>query len=240
LQRHQSDKYKKHQVKIYILTYSDLYMKKEVEKEKPKGRFFLVVSIIIGILYLLIGFLFILWGAPGRGALLLVASLFAFLPKKITRVPYWTRFVIIIAVFVVIYIAGQISLYTISHNFINHNMQETFIMDKGELSMIVYNTTNYTSILVGNETKTTEGYFLFINCGITNLGKDSTMISPLYSLVDNKNNTYQGLGFSGYNKYFQNGLEKDVYFVFELPKTAHGLKFYIEDRTGVHVVDLNI
>lgn len=128
----------------------------------------------------------------------------------------------------------------IESNYIHHDLQESFMLYKDHFSVIIYNTTKVTSILVENKERTTEGYFLFVNCEITNLQKDSAKLSPVFSLTDNQNNTYQGLGFGGYEEYFQHNLGKETYFLFEIPKTAQGLKFIIEDSVGVHVVDLKV
>jgi len=215
-------------------------VKKRVEVEKSKGGIFRVICIILGILYILIALALFFWGAYFRGGLLLVTAIFAFLPRKITKVPEWAKCLIILGVFLIIYIIGQVSLYQINNNFIYHNMQESFNIDDGELSIIVYNTTEFESIRDGNQTITTEGYFLSVNCGITNLEKDSTTLSPTYKLMDNQNTTYKDWGFSGYNQYFQPHLEREIYFLFEVSKTAQGLKLYIDDETGVHVVDLEI
>lgn len=230
-------------------------MKKEKEVNKKINVrdvfqiIFIIISIIIGLFSLVFVAMFLFVpkynGSYIWAVLYIFLTLFAFLPKKITRVPYWARALIVfVGFFVIIIIAGLFNLNlpaTTSINIINHNMNESFILDLGtsNVSMIVYNLTENTSF----NGETTEGYFLIVNCEITNLGKDTislNMSGQWYDLTDNQNKTYMGSSNLGSQEYFEPNLGKQFYFLFEIPKTAQGIKLNLGDKIGVHVVDLKI
>jgi hypothetical protein len=121
-------------------------------------------------------------------------------------------------------------------------MQESFVLNGGasNISIIIYNTTKTATILLNNKETTTTGYFLFVNCEITNLGKSAVTLSPTYDIVDNQNKTYAGMGFSGNQETFQPDLKKQSYFLFEIPLSAQGLNFRLRDKTQLHIIDLRM
>ncbi len=220
-------------------------MKKGREKEQPAGKIFstifLILSIIIGIISIITGITGFFMGFTTIGILYLILGIFAFLPRKIIKIPNCGKFLIVLTASIILLIVN-ISLNWPADTFINHNLQETFILNGGasNISTIIYNTTKEKSILVNNQEKTTTGYFLVINCELTNLGKSAVTLNPKYDIIDNQNQTYAGLGFSGSQEYFQPNLKKQCYFVFELPNSVQGIKFRLRDKIGIHVIDLRI
>ncbi len=220
-------------------------MKKEVEKrESSRGKVFslicFILIIILGIVSFVGGIMGLFYGLYVQGILYFIAALFAFLPKKITKVPNWVKLLIIIAVFGIVFFMGRIPALMAETNFLYHNTGESFMLDGGDFFFFFYNLTKVTSVLVEGETKTTDGYFVFVNCGITNLKEDSLKMYPEFVLMDSQNNTYEGLGFGEYNEYFQHDLKKETYFLFEVPKTSQGFTFILRDDIGIHFVDLGV
>jgi len=221
-------------------------MKKEVEKEQSAvGKFFpkafFVLSIIIGVISILTTITSFFLGFILSGVLYLILGIFTFLPRKIIKLPNWAKFLIALAVFLILLIVSAV-YWEVPNALIEHNIQETFILDGGasNLSMTVLNTSKEASILIDGEEKTTEGYFLFVNCELTNLGKSAVTVTPLYDIVDSQNRSYAGLGFSGTQESFQPDLMKQVYFLFELPQSAQDLKLRIQDAIGIHIIELGL
>ncbi len=222
-------------------------MKKEVEKEssavgKVFSTIFLILSISIGLISILTAITGFFTGFILSGILYLILGIFTFLPRKIIKIPNWTKFLITLTAFIILLIINISLNWSLSNELINHNMQETFILDGGasNISMIIYNTSKEKTILLNSQEKTTEGYFLFVNGKLTNLGSSAVNVNPTYDIIDNQNKSYAGMGFSGYQEAFQPDLEKDIYFLFELPTSAQELKFRIKDRIGIHVIDLGM
>ena len=221
-------------------------MKKEENKEQSKisrffSIFFLTLSIILGVLCLLTAIGSFAMKFIISGILYLILGIFAFLPRNIIRIPNWEKFSIMFVVFIILLFVSA-SYWRIPPVLIEHNLQEMFILEGGasNLSIIIYNTSQEKTIILNGEEKSSGGYFLFVNCELTNLGKSAVTINPTYNIIDSQNKTYTGIGFSGSQEYFQPDLKKQSYFLFEIPESALGLKFYIRDKVGIHFVDLKI
>ena len=222
-------------------------MKKEAEKQSAGGKIFsiifLILSIILGIFAIIIGIMAIFYKKYLFALLFVFLGLFTFLPRKVIKIANWKKFLIGLGVFILLSTMSVFSNWNWNNdNFVDHNMQEKFTLDTGtqNISMIIYNATKEESILVSGQEKTTTGYFLVINCEITNLGESPVLVSPGYDIIDNQNQTYGGIGFSGSQEYFQPDLRKQCYFVFELPDSAQGMKFRIKDNSAIHVIDLEM
>jgi len=224
-------------------------MKKTKKENEPTGAkkvfqvIFIVISFFLGLSSLGMAFFYLISEVYFGAFLSLLFAVFAFLPKKITRVPYWARATII-------FISIQVILVTMSltvplPEVINHNLQEEFIFDVGatNFSMIIYNTTKATSILVGNQEKTTTGYFIIVNCELANLGQYAVNLSMnknWYNLMDDQNKTYLGSSNLQDQETFQPNLEKKFYYLFEIPKTAQGINLQLRDRKDTHIINLNL
>ncbi len=225
-------------------------MKKGAEKQPTEGKIssiiFLILNIILGVFTLIIGIMAIFYEKYLFVVLYILLGVFAFLPRKIIKISNWKKFLIGVGIFILISTMSIFSNWNLNNNgndnFVNNNMQEKFILNTGDsnLSMIVYNTTKEESILVNGQEKTTTGYFLRINCEITNLGISPVLVDPGSGLIDSQNQTYASIGFSLSQEYLQPDLAKQCYFVFELPDSAQGIKFRIRDESAIHVIDLGM
>jgi hypothetical protein len=224
-------------------------MKKKMERKQSGinkffSVFFLILIIIIGVTSILTSLTGFSMGKNAFGILYLILGIFCFLPRKIIKFPNWVKFLIIILVSLILMIVS-ISLnwnLSVKEQFFNHNMQETFTFYGGvsNISVKVHNITKEKVIIFNSIEKKTGGYFLVVNCEFTNLGEMTITLNPNYYIIDNQNKTYAGMVFSGYQEYFQPNLKKQSYFILELPNSAEGLRFYLKDILGTHVINLGV
>jgi energy-coupling factor transporter transmembrane protein EcfT len=222
-------------------------MKKQVQKDpslvkKVFSTIFFTLIIIIGVISILTSIAGFSRGLIIFGSLYLILGVFAFFPKKIIKISNGKKLLIVLSVFIILLILSIIFNWSTSEEIFNHDLQEEFILDgeASNISVIIYNTTKATTIILNNQEKTTTGYFLFINCELINLGKSAVTLNPIYDIIDNQNKTYAGMGFSSYQESFQPDLKKQIYFLFEIPTSAEELKFRIRDQTGLHIINLVI
>jgi len=217
-------------------------MKKENKTDKTKqlhegSIIFTIMNIAAGLFIFSLGTFFLSNKFYIEGISFVLLAAFAFLPRKIVKISSGKKFIIVIIASIIFMVGSILLSGPVPENFINHNLQEEFIINLGaaNITMIIYNATE-SAVIDG---KTTNGYFINLNCKIINLDDSPVIINEKWEseLRDNQNNSFQGK-FSGIQQMFQPGVEKECYFLFEVPKTAQELKLYIEDWDVTHVINL--
>ena len=218
-------------------------MKKE-EKEEPREiGFVTVLNIIVGIILLIFAISTLVMGLFLSGILFLVLTIFIFFPQKLLRFNKWFKLLIAIVGFVVIIIVVGFNAPSQELEFVNYNLNEEFVITYNNInfSMIVSNIDKENIILVDGEEKTTSGIFLLVHGSVTNLGNMASNFGFLSELLDNQNNSYSLFSFDMGEGAMQPNLKKDFLNVFEIPKTASGLKFIVADETKIiKKIDLGI
>lgn len=218
-------------------------MKKEADKKQEQKReigFFAVINIISGVIVLCFSILTLIMSIYSAAALFFVLAVFLFLPRKITKISNWLKFLIGIVVFFIIAIIAGVNLPTIEKEIVTHNLNENFVITSKNInySVIIYNITKEKDIVLNGQAKTTSGFFLFINGAMTNLGKDPAGPSFYNSLEDSKNNTYTYIGYNFGEGLLQPNLKRSFYYIYETPSDASGLKFGITDDYKSHIISL--
>ncbi len=220
-----------------------------MKKEEPKKEigFITVINFIIGILLLLFGVGLLIinnyLGSYLYGIFTVVLAIFLFLPQKILRLNKWLKLLIVVAAFITIAIIGGMNMPSIEAGFIYHNLNEDFTLTFNNInfSMVIYNTTKETKVLVEGEEKTTNGIFLLVYGAVTNLGKSATDFGFYSDLTDSQNNTYSIFSFYFDEGGLQPNMKKNFFNVFEIPKNASGLKYRVKDNTNViRIINLEI
>jgi hypothetical protein len=222
-------------------------MKKREETKSGGGFFaviFLVLNVIIGVFSVIVSVTGFSTGNTLFGFLYLALGIFCFLPKKLIKIPNWLKFVLAVVISITLLIISIILNWNISPTpvVVSYNLNEEFIIESKvvNVSSIVYNVTKKQVISLNGEETTTEGYFLVVDYGFTNLGVGTITFNPTHYIMDNENKTYVGIAFTGSGEYFQPNLKKQAYSVFELPNSADGLKLYFKDISKTIVIDLEI
>jgi len=113
-------------------------------------------------------------------------------------------------------------------------------MKKGGIVIILLGSLLVLPLVSAQEqVQTYSGFYLIVNGGITNLGKitcDNTNffgVKFISELKDDKDNIYTLVGTNTQVRSFQPNLEKKFNDIFEIPKQASGLKFFIKDNTKI-------
>lgn len=222
-------------------------MKKEVKKKEAGKRevgFITVINIIAGIILLLFGMLLFIIPSYIAAIAFIILGIFLLLPQKILKFSKWLKLLIVIIGFFVIVVIQGINLPSSQLEIEHYNLNENFLLTYKNLnfSMVIYNVSKEDSISIDGEEKTTTGFFLRINGGLTDIGTASSSDFSAYTgLEDSQNNSYELLGYNFGVGPFQPNLKKDFFYIFEIPKEAVGLKFYIsEDKKLFRIIDLGI
>ncbi len=216
-----------------------------MKKEEPKKEigFITVINFIAGILLLLFGIGLLIIRDYLSGSLILALVVFLFFPQKIWEINKWLKLLIVVACFIVIAIVNGVNMPSTEPEFMYYNLNEDFILtfNNVNFSMIIYNTTKETKILIDDEEITTEGIFLFVHGAVTNLGKTATDFGFYSELTDSQNNSYSVISFYFGTAGLQPNLKKSFFNVFEIPKNASGLKFSVADNTNVvRIINLEV
>jgi hypothetical protein len=196
------------------------------------GAFFSIFSAIVTIKagQILVGLLFFI---PG---------IFAIVPRKYLRISRSLKVVIFILVYFTLIIISGLNSPKPEQQYEYYNLGESFNLIYGEelFSMRIDNINKSTQIILNDEqNRTSSGFYLIVNGGITNLGKitcDNTNffgVKFISELKDDKDNIYTLIGTNTRVSGFQPNLEKRFNDIFEIPKQASGLKFFIKDNTKI-------
>ncbi len=182
------------------------------------------------------------------GLLFFIPGIFAAIPKKYLRISRPLKVIIFIFVYFTFIVISGINAPKPEQKYEYYKLEDSFNLNYGEelFSMKVDNVTKVTQIMLDNgENMTTSGFYLFVNGGITNLGKTTVHNTNLFGvkfiseLKDDQDNTYALFLTSTRVEGFQPNLEKRFYYIFEIPKQASGLELFVNDKTkSIKVVSL--
>jgi len=176
------------------------------------------------------------------GLLFFIPGIFAAVPKKYLRISRALKVIIFIVVYFALIIISGLNAPQPEQQYEYYNLGDLFNLDYGKeiFSMKINNITKETQIMVDNgQNLTTTGFYLFVNGEITNLGKITVHNTNLFGvkfiseLKDAQDNIYVPIATNTRVEGFQPNLEKKFYYVFEIPKPALGLKFFVKDNTKV-------
>jgi len=214
-----------------------------MKKEVPKAEvgFITVINIIVGIIIAIFFLLTLIMSLYLASALFLVISVFIFLPQKILRFSKWLKLLIgVVGFFVILAILGS-NMPSQEPVYEFYNLNETFILnyDEVNVSMVVYNVSKEYKILLGGEERTTEGVFIKVDAAIINLIKLPVSIGISVSMMDVQNNTYTTLGSNLGEGSLQPNLKREIFYIFELPKEATGLRFVVTENKK-HLIEINL
>jgi hypothetical protein len=222
-------------------------VKKGAEKkgaEKKEVGFVTVINTILGIILVIFGLAILLIPFYIIAITSVILGIFLLLPQKILRFSKWLKLLIVIIGFIAVIMIQGASLPSSPPEVEYYSLNEPFLIEYKNInfSMVIYNSTKEKTISVGGQEKTTTGIFLKINGGVTNTGNSAASDFSLYTgLEDGQNNSYESLGYNFGVGPFQPNLKKDFFYVFEIPKDAVGLRFYLsEDRKSFKIIDLGI
>ncbi len=194
-----------------------------------------LISVFSGIVTIKAGQLFI-------GLLFLVFGAFVFVPRKYLRISKPLKVIIFILAYFTLLIISGINAPKPEQQYEYYNLEQPFNLTFGNnvFSMKIKNISKETQIIVNNgQNISSSGFYLFVNGEITNLGKVTSDLQFESELKDSKDNLYILFATDTRVGGFQPNLEKKFYNVFEIPKSASGLKFFVKDKTKViKVVDL--
>ena len=214
-------------------------------KEKKEVGFISVINVIAGIIIAIFGMLGLLVALILSKPIFFVPTflffafaVFLFLPQKILRINKWLKLLIsIVGFFISLIILGTLgaNIPLAQLSFEEHNLNEPFTMtyNKVNFSMIIYNSSQESELIVDGKEKTTSGVFLLVNGAVTNKGNYASELSFSSVLMDNQNKTYSSFAGNLGEGLFQPELSRNFFIVFEIPKTAQGLKFLVADQTKV-------
>ena len=176
------------------------------------------------------------------GLLFFIPGIFAAVPRKYLRISRPLKVIIFILVYFTLIIISGANAPKPEQQYEYYNLGDSFNLTYGEevFSMRIDNISKETKIVVNTgQNLTTPGFYLLVNGGITNLGKitygNTNPFSSKFSseLKDNEENIYALFGTNNKVNGFQPNLEKKFYDIFEIPKQASGLKFFVKDKTKI-------
>ena len=222
-------------------------MKKESKKSlKEIGLWVIIcwVSLVLaGVMAIFSGVVTIQADQFFIGFLFFVLAVFVFIPRKYLKISRSLKVVIFIVLYFALLIISGLNASKIEYQYEYHNFEQSFNLTFGDniFSMIIYNVSKETEIIVDGEERITPGIFLFVHGSVTSLGKVSTDFGFYSELKDNQNNSYSVISFQFDKGGLQPNLEKDFFNVFEMPKDAFGLKYIVKDETNIiKIINLEI
>ena len=176
------------------------------------------------------------------GLLFFIPGIFAAVPKKYLRISRPLKVIIFILVYFTLIVISGLDAPKPEQQYEYYNLGDSFNLTYGEevFSMKINNIAKETQVTVNDgQNITTSGFYLLVNGGITNLGKTTYHNAGLFNvkftseLKDNQDNTYILFGTNNRVNGFQPNLEKPFHDIFEIPKQASGLKFFVKDKTKI-------
>ncbi len=219
--------------------------KQEKEPVKEIGVWNVICWAFVGLAVLFSIFSVVVTIKAGQilmGLLFLIPGIFAVVPKKYLRISRPLKVIIFILVYFTLLIISGINNPQPEQQYEYYNLGDSFNLTYGEevFSMRINNITKETQVTVNDgQNITTSGFYLLVNGGITNLGKITYHNAGLFNvkfaseLKDNQDNTYILFATNNRVNGFQPNLEKPFQDIFEIPKQASGLKFFIKDKTDI-------
>lgn len=219
--------------------------KQEKEPVKEIGVWNVICWIFVGLAVLFSIFSAVVTIKAGQiiiGLLFFIPGIFAAIPKKYLRISRPLKVIIFIVIYFTLIIISGLNAPKPEQQYEYYNLRESFNLTYGEevFSMRIDNITKETQITVnGGQNITTSGFYLLVNGGITNLGKTTYHNTGLFDikfaseLKDNQDNIYTLFGTNTRVNGFQPNLEKPFNDIFEIPKQAAGLRFFVKDKTKV-------
>jgi len=219
--------------------------KQEKEQIKEIGVWVVVCWIFVGLAVLFSLFSAVVTIKAGQtfiGILFFIPGIFASIPRRYLRISRPLKVIIFIIVYFTLLIISGINAPKPEQQYEYHNLGDSFNLTYGEeiFSMRIDNITKETQVIVNNgQNLTTSGFYLLVNGGITNLGKTTSQNTGPFNLKftselkDNQGNIYVLLATNTRVSGFQPNLEKLSQDIFEIPKQASGLKFFVKDKTEI-------
>jgi hypothetical protein len=227
--------------------------KQEKEPVKEVGVWVVVCWIFVGLAVLFSIFSAIVTIKAGQiliGLLFFIPGIFAIIPKKFLRISRPLKVIIFIVVYFILIIISGLNAPKQEQQYEYYNLGDSFNLTYGEevFSMRINNIAKEVQITVNDgQNITTSGFYLLVNGGITNLGKITSHNTNLFSvkftseLKDDSGSIYSLFGTNTRVSGFQPNLEKPFQDIFEIPKQASGLKFFVKDKTKIiKVVNLEL
>jgi len=176
------------------------------------------------------------------GLLFFIPGILIVVPKKYLRISRPLKVITFIIVYFILIIISGLNAPKPEQQYEYYNLGDSFNLIYGEevFSMRIDNVTKENQITVNDEQNlTTPGFYLIVNGKITNLGKTTYHNTNLFSikfaseLKDNQDNIYALFETNTRVNGFQPNLEKSFQDIFEIPKQALGLKFFVKDKTKI-------
>ncbi len=193
-------------------------------------------AILGGLLSVLSAIVTIKAGQVFIGLLFFIPGIFVFIPKQHLRISRPLKTIIFIVAYFVLLIMSGMNTPQPEQQYEYYGLGQSFNITFGNdvFSMKIDNITKETTMKINNnQNLTSSGFYIFVNGGITNLGKTTLDLKFTSELKDGQNNTYSLFAKDTKVGGFQPGLEKEFYHVFETPKQVSGLKFFIKDKTSI-------
>jgi hypothetical protein len=215
------------------------------QEERKEVSFISVINVIAGIIVAIFGVISLLAALILSSPIFYVPTflffafaVFLFLPQKVIRMSKWLKLLIaVIGFFISLIILGALgtNIPRAQASFEEHPLNEAFIItyNKVNFSMVIYNSTQTDKMIVDGQEKTTSGIFLLVHGSATNNGNYASILSFSSGLMDNQNKSYSLHSANMESGEIQPGLSRNFFVVFEIPKSASGLKFLVADQTKV-------
>jgi len=214
-------------------------MKKEDKKPIKEIKLWTIIcwifSILAGVIALFSGIFTIQAGQFFLGLLFFVLAVFVFIPRKYLRISRPLKGVIFIVLYFIFLAINGFNTPVLEPQYEYYNLGQSFNLtfEDNVFSMIIYNVSAETDIILDGKEIFSSGFYLLVNGGLKNLGKNSLGLSFESELEDNQNNSYSLFAFDFGVGALQPNLERKFSNTFEIPKDISGLKFIVKDKTNI-------
>ncbi|MBU2589490.1 MAG: hypothetical protein KKA65_03515 [Nanoarchaeota archaeon] len=195
-----------------------------------------IFASLAGLIFIFSGIVTIKAGQFFIGLFFLVFSAFVFVPRKYLRISRPLKVIIFILIYFTLLVISGINAPPPEQQYEYYNLGQPFNLTfkNNIFSMKINNISKETQMTVNNgQNISSSGFYLFVNGEITNLGKITSDLQFNSELKDGKDNLYTLFATDSKVGEFQPHLEKKFYNVFEIPKQASELKFFVKDKTKV-------
>ena len=169
------------------------------------------------------------------GILFLVLVAFIFVPRKYFRISRPLKVIIFILAYFVLLIISGINNPAPEKQYEYYNLGQSFNLTFGDdiFSMVIYNISTETQLIVNGQNLSSSGFYLFVNGEVKNLGKSPSNFNFESELKDSKDNLYTLFAFNMIGGPLQPNVERKFSNIFEIPKEASELKFFVKDKTNI-------
>jgi len=191
---------------------------------------------LAGLISVFSGVVTIKAGQLSIGILFLVLGVFVFIPRKHLRISRALKVVIFILIYFTLLIISGANAPKPEQQYEYYNLEQPFNLTFGDNVFLlkINNISKETKLSINNgQNISSSGFYLFVNGGVTNLGKITSDFKFNSELRDSENNSYILFGTDTRVGGLPPNLEKNFYNIFEIPKQVSGLKFFIRDKTAV-------